>query len=174
MAQIAQEEKIIDKVRSDLGVWMDVFKADPEVKEFLYNPLANVAEKRGLIGDVVAKAKMQDYTANFLNLLVDMGRFEALDEIAEVFEEEIMKMSGTRAVLVRSAVELDDDAMLNIATKMKQISGVKEIKMKQELDRDLLAGFVVEMGDEQIDMSLKNELEMLKTEMIAGSAVATV
>eukprot|EP00471_Norrisiella_sphaerica_P001565 CAMPEP_0184485314 /NCGR_PEP_ID=MMETSP0113_2-20130426/6934_1 /TAXON_ID=91329 /ORGANISM="Norrisiella sphaerica, Strain BC52" /LENGTH=208 /DNA_ID=CAMNT_0026866709 /DNA_START=191 /DNA_END=817 /DNA_ORIENTATION=+ len=170
LAQMAKEEKIIEKVQNDLKVWLEVFKTEPQVKDFMYDPLAPVTEKQGLVKDVVSKAGMQDYTANFLNLLLDMGRFDQFEEIAEVYEEEVMRMQGTKAVTVRAAVKLDDDAMFKIAEKVKQISGVQNIQINQEIDEDLLAGFVIDMDSQQIDLSLKNELDQLKAEMLRPQA----
>eukprot|EP00465_Bigelowiella_longifila_P011867 CAMPEP_0185252988 /NCGR_PEP_ID=MMETSP1359-20130426/1913_1 /TAXON_ID=552665 /ORGANISM="Bigelowiella longifila, Strain CCMP242" /LENGTH=247 /DNA_ID=CAMNT_0027835287 /DNA_START=44 /DNA_END=787 /DNA_ORIENTATION=- len=170
LAQMAKEEKIIDKVQNDLKVWVDVFKTEPQVRDFMYDPLSNVEEKKGLVDDVVKKAGMQGYTSNFLNLLLDMGRFDQLEDIAQVFEEEVMKMQDTKAVTVRTAVDLDDDAMFKIAEKVKQISGVQNIQMKQEVDDSLLAGFVIDMEGQQIDLSLKNELDTLRQEMMRPQA----
>ena len=112
------------------------------------------------------------YTNNFLNLLLDMGRFDQLEEIAQVFDEEIMEMQGTKQVRVRSAIELDDDAMFKIAEYVKKESGSKNIQMKQEIDEDLLAGFVIEMDSQQIDMSLKNELDQIKAELLKPQTAA--
>merc|ERR1711937_674724 len=146
LAQMASEEKVVDKIQNDLKVWMEVFKTEPQVRDFMFDPLSNVNEKAALVKDVVEKAGMQEYTNNFLNLLLDMGRFDQLEEIAQVFDEEIMEMQGTKQVRVRSAIELDDDAMFKI-------------------DEDLLAGFVIEMDSQQIDMSLKTELDQIKAEL---------
>jgi len=99
-----------------------------------------------------------------------MGRFDQLEEIAQVFEEEVMKMQDTKAVTVRTAVDLDDDAMFKIAEKVKQISGAQNIQMKQEVDDSLLAGFVIDMEGQQIDLSLKNELDTLRSEMMRPQA----
>merc|ERR1711988_466990 len=145
---------------------MEVFKSEPQVRDFMYDPLTKPEEKYGLIKDVVGKADMNQFTSNFLNLLVDMGRFELLEEISDIFNEEILTAAGTKQVLVRAAVELGDDAMLKIADKVKKLTGVKKVEMRQDIDESLMAGFVIDMDSQQIDMSLKNELEMLKQELI--------
>jgi F-type H+-transporting ATPase subunit delta len=171
LAQLALEENKVDDIQRDLTAWMEVFKADPEARDFLYDPLGKVEDKKAAIDEVTEKAEMSELTSNFLNLLLDMGRFEQLEDIAEVFEEEIMAQQGTKSVLVKAAVELDDDAMFGIAEKMKELTGVKNLKMTQEIDDDLLSGFVIEMEGQRIDMSLKNELEQLKAELLKPVSV---
>jgi len=42
--------------------------------------------------------------------------------------------------------------------------------MKQEVDDSLLAGFVIDMEGQQIDLSLKNELDTLRSEMMRPQA----
>jgi len=166
LATMAIEEKMVEKISADVKAWQEVFKAEPEVREFMFDPLADVGEKQQIVDDVVSKSGMQEYTANFLTLLLEMGRFDSFDEIAEVYEEEIMALQGTKSVTVRSAIKLDDTAMDKIAKKVKEISGVKSIKIQQEIDPELLAGFVIDLEGSVIDMSLKNELSQLKTEML--------
>jgi len=60
LAQMAKEEGIIEKVQNDLNVWKEVFKTEPQVRDFMYDPLASITEKQGLVKDVVGKAGMQE------------------------------------------------------------------------------------------------------------------
>eukprot|EP00468_Gymnochlora_sp_CCMP2014_P007852 CAMPEP_0167749294 /NCGR_PEP_ID=MMETSP0110_2-20121227/5323_1 /TAXON_ID=629695 /ORGANISM="Gymnochlora sp., Strain CCMP2014" /LENGTH=183 /DNA_ID=CAMNT_0007634423 /DNA_START=240 /DNA_END=791 /DNA_ORIENTATION=+ len=171
LASMAIEEKLVDKIQADMTAWQDVFKASPEVKEFMYDPLADVTEKKAIVDDVVSKSGMHEYTSNFLTLLLEMGRFDQFDSIAEVFDEEIMALQGTKSVVVRSAVELDEPALQKIASRVKEISGSKKVAIKQQIDESLLAGFVIDLEGSVIDMSLKNELSELKAEMLKPAAL---
>ena len=54
---------------------------------------------------------------------------------------------------LRSAVKLEQEQQFLIAKKLQELTGSKNIKLKPVVDADLVAGFVVEYGSTQIDLS---------------------
>lgn len=69
-----------------------------------------------------------------------------------------------------SAVQLDDEEQFQIAKKLQQLSGAKNIKLKPVLDPSLIAGFILEFGSSQIDMSVKGQLNRVAAELEAKAA----
>ena len=66
---------------------------------------------------------------------------------------------------VRSAVKLEQEQQLIIAKKLQELTGSKNIKLKPEFDESLIAGFVVEYGSSQIDLSVKGAIERVTTQL---------
>lgn len=93
------------------------------------------------------------YTVNFLNLLIDQSRIEALEPICESFEKSYCALTDTQVATLRSAVKLEQEQQFLIAKKLQELTGSKNIKLKPVVDADLVAGFVVEYGSTQIDLS---------------------
>jgi F-type H+-transporting ATPase subunit delta len=56
---------------------------------------------------------------------------------------------------LRSAVKLEQEQQFLIAKKLQELTGSKNIKLKPIIDQSLIAGFVVEYGSSQIDLSVK-------------------
>ncbi len=74
---------------------------------------------------------------------------------------------------VHCAKDLDDDQRYLVAKKLQEMTGQKNIKIKTSIDESLIAGFVVDYGSAQIDLSIKGQLEEVTQELVAGvSAVA--
>lgn len=65
----------------------------------MYNPVAGNDKKRSIISKIQKDAGLQSYTANFLNLILDRGRIEALENIFEAFEQEYCKRTDTQVRL---------------------------------------------------------------------------
>jgi F-type H+-transporting ATPase subunit delta len=68
---------------------------------------------------------------------------------------------------LRSAVKLEQEQQFLIAKKLQEMTGSKNIKLKPVVDADLVAGFVVEYGSTQIDLSVKGQLEKISGELMA-------
>lgn len=75
--------------------------------------------------------------------------------------------------MVKSAVKLEEPQQFLIAKKLQELTGAKNIKIKPVIDESLIAGFVVEYGSAQIDLSIKGALDRV-TKDLAGVKVASI
>lgn len=64
-----------------------------------------------------------------------------------------------QVALLRSAVKLEQEQQFLIAKKLQELSGSKNIKLKPTIDESVIAGFIVEYGSSQIDMSVRGQVE---------------
>ena len=61
---------------------------------------------------------------------------------------------------------MDDDQQAEFSKVVEKISGMKsEIDLK--IDEDLIGGFVLDIGDKQLDESLKSKLNKIHRELTA-------
>lgn len=77
-----------------------------------------------------------------------------------------------QVAVLRSAVKLEQEQQFLIAKKLQELTGSKNIKLKPVIDETLIAGFTVEYGSAQIDMSVKGQLEMISNELEGKKAGA--
>ena len=70
-----------------------------------------------------------------------------------------------QVAVLRSAVKLEQEQQFLIAKKLQELTGSKNIKLKPVIDDSLIAGFTVEYGSAQIDMSVKGQLESIANEL---------
>ena len=68
---------------------------------------------------------------------------------------------------VRSAVKLEQEQQFLIAKKLQELTGSKNVKVKPVMDETLIAGFVVEYGSAQIDLSIEGQLKKITSELYA-------
>lgn len=77
-----------------------------------------------------------------------------------------------QVAVLRSAVKLEQEQQFLIAKKLQELTGSKNIKLKPVIDDTLIAGFTVEYGSAQIDMSVKGQLEQISNELQGGNVGA--
>jgi len=158
----------------DLGTIAELIKENKKLAQLLMNPVVDAEKKRAVLAKIGKEAGFNQYTNNFLNLLVEKDRLAILDQICESFEDQYCKLTDTQVAVVRSAVKLEQEQQFLIAKKLQELTGSKNIKLRPVIDQSLIAGFVVEYGSSQIDLSIRNQIarvaEQLTTEMTAKMA----
>ena len=65
-------------------------------QDFLFNPVVPDEKKKSFIATLSKEAGFQQDTIKFINLLVDVGRLDALQEIVDAFEKEYCKLTDTQ------------------------------------------------------------------------------
>ena len=58
-----------------------------------------------------------------------------------------------------------------IAKKLQELTGSKNIKIKPVIDTSLIAGFVVEYGSRQIDLSVRGQITKVGDELSTNMAL---
>ncbi|NTU99002.1 ATP synthase F1 subunit delta [Candidatus Falkowbacteria bacterium] len=94
----------------------------------------------------------------------DLGRAQ---EILADFSKLWNEADETLEVEVVSAHELDHESKKDITGYAKEVTGAKEVILKEEVNADIIAGFVLRSGDKVYDASIATKLKDLKKE-IAG------
>ena len=105
---------------------------------------------------------------NFLNILIDEGRFNALNEIINKYSEIYYKEKNIIKPVIISAVELDDNqkqAVLNkLEAKLK-----KQIEPEYIINNDIIGGLIIEIDDKTIDCSIKTKFDNMRKELAKGN-----
>ena len=107
------------------------------------------------------KSNFSDLMKNFLNLLLDKSRIEAIEAIAEHYSGLKDAVSGVARAEIITAMPLKNEVLGGIE---KSLEGLTSKKIKAEIreDKDLIGGIVVRIGDLVLDGSLRAQLEGLK------------
>mmetsp|Transcript_31412 Transcript_31412/g.69957 ORF Transcript_31412/g.69957 Transcript_31412/m.69957 type:complete len:219 (-) Transcript_31412:424-1080(-) len=169
LVELADEKGKLEPVHADVDAITSLLKENKKLNELISNPVVDGEKKRAVLSKIGKEAGFQQYTNNFLNLLVEKDRLGLLEEICESFEEQYCKLTDTQVATLRSAVKLEQEQQFLIAKKLQELTGSKNIKLKPVIDQALIAGFVVEYGSSQIDLSIRGQIEkvaeQLTTEM---------
>jgi F-type H+-transporting ATPase subunit delta len=83
--------------------------------------------------------------------------------IAESFLNLVREHKGIVKVTLTTASKLEQSTKDKILSKIK-IAG--EIELSEIIDPSLIGGFVVRIGDIQVDASIENQLKKLKLDLI--------
>jgi F-type H+-transporting ATPase subunit delta len=79
----------------------------------------------------------------------------------------ILDHEGILTGKIISASPLSESQVKEIHSKIKIQSG-KNVELSQEIDTELMGGFVVKVEDTVIDLTVKNQLEKLRNKLVFG------
>jgi len=102
---------------------------------------------------------------NFLKVLVDKNRFFVFSDILDSFNVALDDINNISRIRVTSAVEMTDESRNKLKNKLEE-KLKKNVILDLNINSNIIAGLVIEMGDNVIDMSLKHKLEDLSKNII--------
>ena len=98
---------------------------------------------------------------NLLKLLADRQRIGMLDAVLERFLELYRELRGITLAYVTSATALSEQQQDKLTEKVKTVAGTTAVDIDLSVDPALIGGFVVRLGSQVIDASLRGQVRQL-------------
>jgi len=160
LIDLAQEQGNLETVKQDMEQFVATLRANSELQAVLKNPIMKQDKKRNIL-DALFGGKIHPSIVAFFHIMVRKGRAGILYATAREFIREYNEVKGIVHATVVSAIEL---SAKNLDGLQKAIAGeIKaEVILRNTVDPTLIGGFVVNVGDKQIDASINGKLNKLK------------
>ena len=162
LLELAKSNGSLKETTNDMNIVTQSLANSSDLKKFLGNPLITKDAKKNVVKDIFGE-QIDGSTLKFLLLLVDRGRIEVLDSIAQKFLELSYKQDSIEIAKITSSIQLSADQQQSIAEKLKAITGAKQIKLALKVDPQLIGGFTIEIGSKMIDTSIRGQLKQISS-----------
>lgn len=123
LVELADEKGKLEAVHADVDAVASLMKENKKLAELIMNPVVEADKKRAVLAKIAKEAGFQQYTINWLNLLVEKDRLSLVPEICESFEDLYCQMTDTQVATLRSAVKLEQEQQFLIAKKLQVSAG---------------------------------------------------
>lgn len=148
------------KYLEDLEYILKEISDNPELK-YCLSSLTISKNIRTNIANEIFHNKVDQVVLNLFNRLLLNNRIEYLDAIYLEFEKLVLKTNNILKLTVVSAYSLDEDILQKLKEKYQSIYNVKDIYITELIDKTLLGGLKIIIGDTVIDDTIKNKLNQL-------------
>lgn len=135
------------------------FKESKDLNSVIANPTFTNEIKTEIIS-AIFKDKVSPEILNFLNILMEKNRINELPNIYTEFKHKLNEKNNTQPVNIISAVDLNDVQKSRIVDTLTRKLN-KTILPCWQIDRSIIAGLIVKIYDNVIDMSLKGRIDRL-------------
>ncbi|MEN9698830.1 MAG: hypothetical protein RLZZ301_28 [Bacteroidota bacterium] len=163
LLELALDQNKVEVIESNVAQLIALSAEAHDFHVFLNSPLIQIDKKIAVIQSIFKD--FDPSTLSFLELVTTNGREAAMIEIAQQFMAQLKAHRGIVPVTLISATQLDETTKKDIVAKIqKAINGTLELT--EEIDANLIGGFIVRMGDQQIDASVANQLKRMKQQFV--------
>jgi F-type H+-transporting ATPase subunit delta len=160
---LAVEQGKVREIEKDMHMVLDTIQGSDPLKDVLHSPVITDHDKGTALKALFQKA--QPLTLELFNLLGSNRRVAILKEVAEQYVALYDKMQGQDVAKVITAVPLNASLEKKILKQLKEITG-REVVIENEIDPELIGGFILQMGDLEYNASISNKLSNLKRELV--------
>ena len=140
----------------------------PALERMFKSPVITVAEKHALADQLLDKAGADLTVKNFCRLLADKGRLAALPAIAGCYGELLDAEKGVLRGTVITAVKLDAERQKKLKAGLEKKAGNKTLALEFHVDKAILGGLMLKVGDRVLDASLRAQLTILRDTIKRG------
>lgn len=159
---LALEQGILEESRKDMALLASVIGESREFQRMLDSPVVNAKKKAAILKEIFGK-HIQGLSLDFILLLTRNEREEYLLEIARYFEVLYRQHKNIITVKLTTAGPVDNEIREEIKRLVREhMDG--SIELEEEVDPELIGGFVLNFEDRKYDASLARELDKLRKE----------
>jgi F-type H+-transporting ATPase subunit delta len=115
------------------------------------------------------EGNVEKITLSLIDLIVKNGRESFIPAIVRNFIHETKKYKGVTDSVLTTAVKVDDKVKKQITELISNIFKTK-VDLKENIDPEIVGGFILQVDDSYIDASVRNKLRKIKKELI-GSVI---
>lgn len=161
---LAKEENQHYLVMKDMENLLKLFASVPEFNELTDNPVLKPSKKIDIL-NIIIQDRVQPITQSFIELIVENNRLNYLGSIARIYLDMYKQDLGIKPATLITAVPVDGELRHTILRIIEKRMNIK-IELEEKIDAALIGGFVLKIGNQQIDASLLYQLEKIKKELI--------
>ena len=164
LIELADEQGVLEEVYNDMKLFADVCRENHDFVLMLKNPVIKGDKKKAILKSVF-EGKVHKLTLAIFDIMTRKKREAILPQVANQFRQQYKDLKQIGVATVTTAVELTDELRKEMKQMAGRISGKKSIELKEIIDEDIIGGYILKMGDQQIDDSIRTKLNSLAKEV---------
>lgn len=158
----ALEQKAEQDVQKDFQQLLETVNGSSELADFIESPVLDTAAKKTTIEKLFPNQSKA--TQQAMVLLAENQRIDLLTQVAQEYQDRYDALQGIQKAVVTTAVALEaslEKKVLAIAQKMTD----QKVVLDNRIDPAILGGFILQLGDQQYNASVAQQLQTLKQEL---------
>ncbi|WEV42923.1 ATP synthase F1 subunit delta [Lactobacillus sp. ESL0684] len=162
--EYAQDMNALETVYEDLQELAVAVDENPQILNVFSDPIFNSDEKKKSLA--IIEHDLTDEVQNFLNFLLEYDRFADLPEIITYFKQLYDDAGQIVSGTVTTAMQLNESQLKALSKSYAQKYGLKEVRLENKVNQDIIGGVVLQVGDRVINGSVKNKLKKIHAQLV--------
>ena len=157
--ELAEEQNQTSEIYSEIVELNDVISSNRNLYDVLRSPFIGKDEKKSVAAELFAQSVHKD-TKNFLMVLIDNDRTTELSSIVQAYKQMLNDKFNIAEGEVFTAILLSPEQISELEKKLSAKYN-KNVKLENKIDKGILGGVLVRIGNEEIDGTVKSRLSDL-------------
>ncbi|WP_297406244.1 ATP synthase F1 subunit delta [uncultured Cetobacterium sp.] len=155
--KVAEDRNHVKSIYEVLNSVMELYKQNIDFRNFITHPLIKETEKKEALNKIYADSKEG---VEILFYILEKGRIAQIREIVaeyvkiDYFKNKILNVEAT------FAIGINEEQKEKLSRNLENKTG-KKIKLVVKVDKSLIGGGIIKIGDEITDGSIRRQLEVL-------------
>ncbi|GAB3998035.1 F0F1 ATP synthase subunit delta [Spirosoma daeguense] len=165
LLDLAEEKGLTEKMYKDMQFFKKTVADSRPLLLMLKNPIVR-AEKKSAIIKAVFASHVDPVTMAFFQIIGKKNREGIMDAIADEFINQYDRKKGVERATVITTVPLTDALRTKFKDMVAKTTGGKLVELDEKIDTRLIGGYVLRVGDQQVDGSIRSQLNDLRLKFL--------
>ncbi|GAA3949923.1 ATP synthase F1 subunit delta [Hymenobacter algoricola] len=161
LLDLAEERGTLEQVKADMDLFRTTLEQNRDLRLLLRNPIVKHDKKLAIL-QAIFGGKVTDMTEKFFSIVTQHNRESALEWVATEFQSQYDVLRGMQVAQVTTAAPLAPALREELNTIVRRQSGLENVTLQETVDESLIGGFILRVGDRQLDESVRNSLRKLR------------
>lgn len=162
--EVAEKKGKVEEYISDLKEICEFIDNDKSFQEAIDHPKVSTLKKKEVFTKLF-KGQIDEELLSFLLILIEKGRIHYLKQKLNEMEKIHLEKTNTILANVKTAVPITDEQLNALKAKLEN-QYKKNIIIEAEVDKNILGGVFVKVGNNVIDGTVKSKLREMKDIML--------
>ncbi len=158
--EVGAETAVYEKMK----VFLENYQTHPHLQKALLNPVLSAKDKELLLSSAIGIDPGEVYV-RAIRLIIKNHREGYIRTIALMYEELYRKAEHILLVKIITAAPLSEAVVAKIQETVRKHTPYK-LEFSTFVDPSLIGGFILHMGSEQLDASVRKELKEIRKELL--------
>ena len=162
LLNFTQETGNTVSVFGEMGDIVKTIDKSKDLQNFFSSPIIDAKKKVSIALDIFKS--FSPVSQNMITMVIKHGRENQMQNIAQEYVNKVEDLNGVQRISLTTATSLSDENIQNILKSSAFVNHSNKFDVKTIINPNILGGYILRVGDQQIDASVKSKLTKLQKE----------
>ncbi|QMU26902.1 ATP synthase F1 subunit delta [Adhaeribacter radiodurans] len=173
LIELAQEKGILEEVYQDILLFSKTLASSRDLGLMLRNPIVK-HDKKLTVLKAIFTGKVNELTLSFFTIITEKNREAVLGSVATEFLSQYNLLKRVQKAQITTATSLTPALREEFKQLVINRTGMNTVILEEKINPGIIGGFVLRIGDIQIDDSIRTNLLRLKNQLKDNSYTSTL
>lgn len=161
LLNLSAELNCLEETAKDMHFIHQVVSDNRDLYLLLKSPVVKTDKKISILKEVFEK-NVSALSFSFMKIIANKKRESLLKEITASFNMQYKQLKHIDTAYITTAFPLDEALRKNLLQTIRKNIQNEQVELIEKVDKDILGGMILRVGDKQIDESIRRKIKELQ------------